>query len=117
MSGERLGWWMLAARLGMPPSMLMDCMTSSEFTEGLAFLVWEKEHDMEFPSVDQYYLAQIAAEQRRAIAKDPKRIKLSDFLLSFSKRTKRSTTNLSRENRLRAMKSFWANATGLKRGN
>jgi len=95
--------------------MLMEYMTSSEFTEGLAFLVWEKEQEMECPSVDQYYFAQIAAEQRRAIAKDPKKVRLSDFLLTFSARAKQSS-RMSHADRLQAMKSFWSNVTGMKRG-
>jgi hypothetical protein len=37
------------------------------------------------PSIDQYYLMQIAQEVRRVLAKNPNSIKLKDFFLKFGR--------------------------------
>jgi len=55
-------------------------ITYSEFLEWQEFLVLERNKARKL----DYYLAQIAAEVRRGMVKNPNEVKLSQFLLRFA---------------------------------
>ena len=60
-------------------------------------------------------LAKIAAEVRRSYVKEPKDVKLSDFLIKFKEKVKQK--KMSIEERTNRSKAFWSTVTGLtKRG-
>jgi hypothetical protein len=60
--------------------------TSNEFVEWMQFL----EQDWDIPTRQDYFLAQIAAEMRRSIAREPKAVKLEHFMLKFATPAKRA---------------------------
>lgn len=62
----------------------------------------KKEH-----SKEDYYLAQIAAEVRRGIVKNPNKVKLKDFLLTIQ------TGPVSNPDTLENSKSFWLSSLGV----
>ena len=66
---------------------MQRCQRETSSTE---FADWQRffEQDLTFPRREEYYLAQIAAEVRRTIAKDPKAVAASEFLLKFDARGK-----------------------------
>jgi len=74
----------LAARLGMP---LQRCMAETTSTE---FMQWQQyfRQELEDPKREELYLAQIAAEVRRFVAKHPRNIKISDFVLKLTSKSK-----------------------------
>jgi hypothetical protein len=76
LEGERLAWFELASHLSMTVESLQDQITYSEFLEWREYLRIKSRRDEK----EHYYLAQIAAEVRRTIAKNPKSIKLKEFL-------------------------------------
>jgi len=53
--------------------------TSTEFVDWQAFFAQE----LNMPRREDYYLAQIAAEVRRTIAKEPKGVAVDGFMLRF----------------------------------
>lgn len=59
----------------------------------------------------EYYLAQIAAEVRRTIAKEPKSVSLKDFLhpVKFIRQKLEKKNDINEINRV---KNFWFAATG-----
>jgi hypothetical protein len=59
--------------------------TSTEFVEWQEY--FEKELNM--PRREDYYLAQVAAEVRRGIAKTPASVKTNHFLLKFTTEEKK----------------------------
>ena len=69
----------MAAHLGMPVG---ECMRRHTQRQYLAQLSWIEE-DLSRPSRSDHYLMQVAAECRRAVAKDPKAVKSSDFSIKF----------------------------------
>ena len=77
MTGERLLWYQVAARLGMTVQQVQSRITSSEFIEWRVFL----EREQSQATVDHYYLAQIAAEVRRGWVRKPRAVRLQDFIL------------------------------------
>jgi len=74
-------------------------VTYTEFLEWLEFLQWE---DRQHAKSD-HYMAQIAAEIRRANVKNPGRIKVQDFLFKW-----REVTAV--ESKSEASKKTWASA-------
>ncbi len=60
-----------------------------------------------------YYMAQIAAEVRRANVQQPKRVQIEHLLLSFRKR-KASKKEVSVEAMTKSHKRFWFAHLGLK---
>lgn len=58
----------------------MEAITFSEFLDWLEFLNWQETRR----DKTDFYLAQIAAEVRRTIAKHPKTIKIKDFYANFT---------------------------------
>lgn len=79
--------------------------TSSEFVDWMTF----RRMDMNNPSRIDYYLAQIAAEVRRSMAKHPNKIVVKDFLLKFTPKvtTSRAPTPEEAQKRSMASKSMW----------
>ena len=79
MTGERLAWFRVASHLKVPVEELAQRITQSEFVGWLEYLSWaerrETKHDV--------YLAQIAAEVRRGYVKQPKQVRVKDFLLKY----------------------------------
>lgn len=71
--------------------------------------------DTEVASKLDYYLAQIAAECRRAIAKYPRAVKLESFLLKFKfgKKGKVEEVIKDPEARMKKSKASWLGALGL----
>lgn len=58
---------------------MQDKLTYREFIEWLIFLQIEDNRETKM----DYYLAQIAAEVRRGQAKNPKLVKVKDFIVQF----------------------------------
>jgi hypothetical protein len=82
--------------------------TSCEFAEWKVYL----EQDMARAKPEHYYLAQVAAEVRRGVAKRPRDVKLDHFMLKFGAPKPRPPQ--TPEARLAASKSMWMAAVGLK---
>lgn len=61
--------------------MVQQCTTASEFAEWAEYLEYVRTDSN--PTKEDYYLAQIALEVRRAASKTPRRYKLKQFLLKF----------------------------------
>jgi len=104
MTGERLGWFQVASHLGCPVSELAARITYSEFIDWLAFLWREEERNTK----QDIYLAQIAAEIRRGLVKNPKSVKMKDFLM------KKAETPTKVEKPPSKSKSMWAAALNVK---
>jgi len=87
-------------------------ITSTEFVLWMEYLESELK---EFQKQD-YYLAQIAAEVRRANVKNPKAVKLSDFLLSFTheKKAEKAIEEDAKKG-IERMKQFWNSVVGIGR--
>lgn len=81
----------------------MEQTTSTEFMEWQAYL----DKVATEPTQDHFYLAQIAAEVFRGNAKHPRRVRLRDFLLKFTKAVQ------TPEARAAASKAFWLRSLGL----
>ena len=99
MIGERLLWYQVAARLGMSVQQAQASITSREFVEWRVYL----EREQSQATVDQYYLAQIAAEVRRGWVRKPKSVKLQDFIL----RTEQQQTTTSQQVRTEQSRAMW----------
>lgn len=63
----------------MPVRQLAEVLTHSEFLDWLGFLDWQeqKRDKMDF------YLAQIAAEVRRMLVRQPKHVSVRNFYVSY----------------------------------
>ncbi len=99
MTGERRGWFRVASHLGIPVAEIKTRITHSEFIEWLVFLEKEDENRVKA----EYYQAQIAAEIRRTIVKNPRSVKVKDFLLKLGSAEKVTKS-----------KGCWAAALGIK---
>lgn len=89
-------------------------MKSSEFVR------WKVRFQQEWnePTKRDYYLASIAAEIRRANAKNPERVHSEDLILKFQfgePQKKTPLTDAEKQRRLNASKSFWLTLAGAKR--
>lgn len=65
-------------------------------------------------SKQEFYFAQIAAEIRRPNVKNPRGVRLEDFLIRFEKRTVSETKEVGVETMMESHKRFWFAAVGLK---
>jgi hypothetical protein len=74
-------------------------VTYTEFLEWLEFLQWD---DRQHGKAD-HYMAQIAAEIRRANVKNPGRVKIQDFLFQWREVT-------AAERKSEASKKAWTSA-------
>jgi hypothetical protein len=81
--------------------------TSAEFVE------WQYYFDIEAntPRKEDYYLAQIAAEVRRTVVKNPKSIHTDQFLLKFQRAENRK--ELTEEERLQEIENSKAQWTAI----
>lgn len=100
-------WFRLANQLGLPVQWCQRATTSREFVEWQDF----ETIDMNTPSRVDYYLAQIAMEIRRTVAKKPELLKLSDFILKFEE-SKAKVAKGDPEQRLQVSKAAWAAMAG-----
>jgi len=80
MSGERLVWFRVAARIGGTVGEVKQRISSSEFTDWQVFFQKELEVDKR----EHYYLAQIAMEIKRSYAKNPNAVHLAGSLIKFT---------------------------------
>jgi hypothetical protein len=84
-------------------------MGSMEFASWMHYL----EQEINDFHREDYYLAQIAAEVRRAFSKDPKSVKLKDLLLEFHPEEKK-TKPMSKKTRIQQSKNFWLALAGVQ---
>ncbi len=82
-------------------------MSSTEFLEWVVYL----NEDVNAFHREDYFLASIAAEVRCSYVKEPKRVKLSDFLIKFKEKVKRKKVSI--KERTKRSKAFWGTITGL----
>lgn len=78
-------------------------MTSNEFNEKRAHM----EMRLNRPTVDQWYLAQIAKEIRRTIVKRGVRLQTTDFLIEFMERVFKPKTEEDEKKKIENAKSKW----------
>lgn len=76
------------------------------------FVLWMKYLDWEINAFDKecYYLAQIASEVRRSYVKDPRTVKIKDFVMEFESQEER---NAKRSTHMDRAKKFFFGITGL----
>lgn len=60
------------------------------------------------PTTDQLYLAQIACEVRRVLAKDPNKITIKDFIFKFAPDKDEPLTEAQKQEHMQASKNAWA---------
>lgn len=89
-------------------------MTLTELIDWVTYLNWDETRVTKL----DHYLAQIAAEVRRSIAKNPKSVKQKDFIIQFEA-PKPSTVKVkhikrSIAQRTEKSKSIWAQMLGVK---
>lgn len=101
MTGERYAWYKVASHLGMLIEELKVRITYTEFVDWLTFLRKEEERQTK----QDFYLAQIAAEVRRGNAKNPRSVKVKDFLVTTQQEKVTSRS-----------KSVWAKALKVDMG-
>lgn len=89
----------------------MKKTTSFEYSIWLEYLADKKEKEANGFSPLYWYLAQVSAEVRRSMVKHPEKVRLSDFILSFSsaKPPKKLT--------LEETKAIWKGIVGYKESN
>ena len=109
MTGERRLWYRLASHLGKTLQEVQDGTTSSEFAEWVQFL----EEEMNVLTRTDYYLAQIAAEVRRVVVRNPKSVKIEDMILKFQIRGE-GKERVPPEEVLRKSKAFWLGSLGIR---
>ena len=71
------------------------------------------EQDWDIPTRQDYFLAQIAAEVRRTIAREPKAVKLEHFMLKFASPAEAVATEEERERKGATSKASWLAILGL----
>lgn len=89
-------------------------MSYNEFLDWVEYLRWCEDRTTK----DQYFLAQIAAEMRRTIVKNPKDVKLQDFILKWERPGEVEAEDKSPEQKLAQSKGAWLGAlkpTGRKK--
>lgn len=91
---------------------LDECKRKTTSTQFVQWMYYFEKLESE-PTADQYYLAQIAAEVRRANQKveRPNSVKLKHFVLHREK--PKAVSKLSNEERMARSKSAWLSAVGL----
>lgn len=82
-----------------------ESITSSEFVKWIWFLNWHATEDF---NRQDFYLAQIAMEICRGQVKNPKKLKLQDFILNFQPKK-----NKFSEEQMMRSKRFWLGASGV----
>lgn len=91
---------------------LKDRITFSEFLDWCDYLLLEERRHTK----QDWYLAQIAAEVFRTIAKEPKKVRVKSYLHKVEDDPSQvPVSNLPPEQRLKKSKSSWMSALGLKK--
>ena len=107
---------MLASHLHLPLQETKAKTTASEYATWMVYLNMEPS----FFHREDYYLAMIAAEIRRTIAKEPKKVDIADFILNFKADDKKEKKKLDQEDidriakRTVKSKAFWLGSLGIK---
>lgn len=69
------------------------------------------------PSKTEYYLMRIAMEVQRVLSKDPKKIKLNDFKLSFDVKDEDPKERKRKQRqKMEQSKAAWLGSVGIKKG-
>jgi len=91
----------------------MSKQRCQEETSSTDFVTWMEYLEREINTFhrEDYFWAQMAAEVRRSFVKNPKKVKLVDFLLKFKDKTARK--KMTKEERTKIAKSFWGALTSL----
>jgi len=84
--------------------------SATDFIKWIEYLRLEKEKVLETDKLDMY-LAAIACEVRRSFVKTPATVKMSDFILDFSKKEQKPMT---KEEATAASKRYWFSIAGSK---
>jgi hypothetical protein len=107
-----LHWFRVASHLKIPVQELKERITFSEFEEWCQYLDIENTVHSKL----DWYLAQIAAEVRRTISKDPKQIKASDLLLKFERKEATSSIpTATKKDGWKVSKAAWMTGLGIKK--
>ena len=87
----------------------MQETTSSEFVDWMEYF----NQEINFFHREDYYLAQIATEIRRTIVKNPRTVKVKDFIIKFLRKDEKSLQK-DAEEKTKQSKAFWLGAFGIK---
>ena len=88
----------------------MEATSSTEFVEWMAYLDDEVERGFHR---EDYLFAMVAAEIRKGNVKNPRSVKMKDFILDFSgKKKEEEHQALSLEERTARSKGFWFSVAG-----
>lgn len=79
-----------------------------DFVGWVEYFRAEDEKELEHVSKQDFYLAQIAAMVVATNSKNPKSIKIQDFLVKPESATKKNVHKLTKEERIARAKAFWA---------
>jgi hypothetical protein len=84
-------------------------------TSSSQFVLWMKFFEWEANAFDatRCYLAQIAAEIRRGYVKEPRNVKVSDFIMKFESPTEKAETPTETQAKTSRIKSAFFALTGL----
>jgi len=91
----------------------MSVQRCKKETTSMDFVMWMEYLEQEANAFhrEDYYMAQIAAEVFRGNAKNPKKVRLRQFLLKFEREKKAAA--LTKEERLLRSKQAWCASVGL----
>lgn len=98
---------MLADRLGIPVQRLKAETTSMEFATWCVYL----ERDLNERDSKDIALAQIAAEVRRVLHKNPRSVKVEDFYVTYNTGQHRKKEQAKK---MANSKAFWLAGLGIK---
>jgi len=98
-------WLKLSSHLHLSLKKCKRETTFFEFLQWLQFFEEEEKEKYERVEKEDFYLAQIAAMVVASNAKDPNKIKISDFYMKMKKN--QEVKKLTREERAKIAKSFW----------
>jgi len=88
-------------------------VTSSEYMDWIAYL---DEEELNGFRREEYYLAAIAAEVRRSYVKDPEKVEVKSFLIKFKRGKETKKVEKTKEERIKASKTFWMALMGMGKG-
>lgn len=83
-----------------------------EETSSTDFVMWTEYLEREVNAFhrEDYFWAQVAAEVRRSFVKNPKKVKVKDFLLKFEDKMA-GRKKMTKKERTKIAKSFWSALT------
>ena len=85
---------------------LRDCMEQHTHREYLAWMEWLDE-EWKQPETTDFYLMQVAQEVARKFARNPRAIKLENFVLEFSEKQKEKPQPKTKAEAAAMSKSIW----------